>query len=204
MQVHHIIPESDHGDGSYENGIPVCLDCHAEIESSSNMGRRFTPSELRLHREAWFKTVAERPDILLRSAQAQSETGPLEAVLAELDYNRVAVSGRHDEGFPPLATAQFERAIATNALAALPDAVRRSVQEVYVIIHRVNYHFTELARMDRQGGSGGAFAATQNVRNDLRAQLVQMIPTSVAALERSLGRSATDAASAGTSSVIHE
>lgn len=190
MQVHHIVPESDDGDGSYENGIPVCLDCHAEIESRSNMGRHFSPNELRQHRDEWIRTVADRPEVLLRAAQANSETGPLEALLAELDYNRVGVSGRVDESFPPLATSQFERAIATNALAALPSAVRRDVQEVYVLIHRVNYHFTEMAGMERSGGAGGAFAATSNVRNELRTRLADVIPRSLAALEAALGHTA--------------
>ncbi len=190
MQIHHIVPEAANGDGSYDNGIPVCLDCHAEIESRSNMGRRFSPPELRQHRDEWFRTVAERPEVLLRAAQVQSETGPLEALLAELDFNRVAVSGNPNEGFPPLVTSQFERAIATNAFTALPPTVRAVVQRIYVLIHRVNYHFTEMAGMERTGGSGGAFAATQNVRNDLRRELADAIPGTLAALGTALGRSA--------------
>lgn len=187
MHIHHIVPESEGGSGSSENGIPVCLDCHAEIESRSNMGRRFSREELVLHRSQWFSVVAERPDVLLRSAAAQTETGPLEALLAELDYNRVAVSGRADEGFPPLVTSQFDRSIASNALMALPSAVRVSVQEVYVLIHRINYHFQEMAAMDRTGGGGGAFAATQSARNELRAKLVHDIPVGIKALAEALG-----------------
>jgi hypothetical protein len=188
MQIHHILPVSAGGEGSFDNGIPVCLDCHAEIESRSNMGRRFSPAELRRHRDEWFRTVDDRPEVLLRAAHVQTETGPLEALLAELDYNGVAVSGTPDEGFPPLATSQFERAIATNALAALPPGVRSNVQRTYVLIHRVNYHFTEMAGMERTGGSGGAFAATQNVRNELRATLTTAIPEAFAALATALGQ----------------
>lgn len=188
MHIHHIIPEAEDGPGTYENGIPVCLDCHAEIESRSNMGRRFTPEELRQHRNRWFQTIRERPEVLIRAAHTQTETGPLEALLAELDYNRVAVSGSPTEGFPPLATDQFQRAIATNTLAALPEDVRLRVQQIYVLINRVNYHFEEMARMDRSGGSGGAFGATQAERNKLRGMLNQNIPQAVAALEGALGR----------------
>jgi 5-methylcytosine-specific restriction endonuclease McrA len=36
MHIHHIVPKAENGAGTYENGIPVCLDCHAEIESRSN------------------------------------------------------------------------------------------------------------------------------------------------------------------------
>lgn len=77
------------------------------------MGRSFTSDELRQHRDNWFATVRDRPEVLIRAARSQSETGPLEALLAELDFNRLAVSGNPNEGFPPLAVNQFERAIAT-------------------------------------------------------------------------------------------
>jgi hypothetical protein len=188
MHIHHIIAEAENGPGTYENGIPVCLDCHAEIESRSNMGRRFTPDELQQHRDRWFQTVRERPEVLIRAAQTQTETGPLEALLAELDFNRMAVSGNPNEGFPVLATEQFRRAIATNALAALPDSFRESVHRAYGLMIRVNYHFEEMARMERTGGAGGAFAATQQERNKLRAQLVDVIPIVINNLERALGQ----------------
>jgi hypothetical protein len=125
----------------------------------SNMGRRFTPDELRHHRDGWLKTVRDRPEVLIRAAQTQTETGPLEALLAELDFNLIAVSdGTLEEGFPLLATEQFRRAIATNALAALPEDSRQSVHRAYGLMTRVNYHFEEMARMDRSGGSGGTWS----------------------------------------------
>jgi hypothetical protein len=112
MQIHHIEPDSENGPGDYDNGIPVCLDCHAEIESHSNMGRSFTAAELKEHRNRWFAIVRDRPEVLIRAAQTQTETGPLEGLLAELDFNRMSVWGNLDEGFPPLVERQFERAIA--------------------------------------------------------------------------------------------
>jgi hypothetical protein len=192
IQIHHIVPEAQGGSGDYDNGIPVCLDCHAEIESRSNMGRQFTSDELRLHREQWFAIVRDRPEVLVRASHAQSETGPLEALLAELDFNRMAVSGHPDEGFPPLATEQFSRVIATNALAALPQGTRESVQRAYVLIRRINYHFDEMSNMERVGGSGGAFHATTQVRNELRQQLVSVLPVVIQNLEGALGRAASE------------
>lgn len=188
IQIHHIVPQAEGGAGDYENGIPVCLDCHAEIESRSNMGRRFTAAELREHRDRWFSTVRDRPEVLLRASQTQSETGPLEALLAELDFNRLAVSGNQTEGFPPLVMEQFQRAIATNSISALPSSTRESVQRAYLLVRRVNYHFDEMSHMDRSGGRGGAFAATQEARNQLRKQLVDLFPIVIDNLERALGR----------------
>src|SRR5687768_566859 len=98
MQIHHIIPDSEGGAGTAENGIPVCLDCHAEIESKSNMGRRFSAAELVIRRDRWFDVVRDRPEVLLAASQSQSETGPLEALLAELEFNLASVSGHSEEG----------------------------------------------------------------------------------------------------------
>jgi hypothetical protein len=183
MQIHHIIPSVNDGPGTYENGIPVCLDCHAEVESRSNMGRAFTAVELREHRDRWFSIVRDRPDILIRAARHQVETGPLEALLAELDYNRVAASGPVGEGFPPLATEQFRRAIATNALAALPIAIRETIHQLYALIGRINYQFDQLAHKSR---TDGMFHSTVEERNKLRVSVNERIPTVISGLEDSL------------------
>jgi hypothetical protein len=192
MQIHHITPQAENGPGSYENGIPLCLDCHAEVESRSPLGRSFTPAELREHRNRWFRLVQERPEVLMATRQAQEQTGPLEALLAEIEFNQVAAGGPPDEGWPPLADAQLQRAIATNAVAALPDATRRAVFDVYTLVKRINYHFEELARMDRSGGSGGAFAATTQVRNQLRETLARHLPTTLDALKAALAPDASE------------
>jgi hypothetical protein len=53
---------------------------------------------------------------------------------------------------------------------------------------RVNYHFEEMARMDRGGGSGGAWASARQERTKLRVSLRELIPAVIENLERSLGR----------------
>ncbi|MBU7011705.1 MAG: HNH endonuclease [Theionarchaea archaeon] len=58
IQIHHIVPESKGGGDTAENAIALCLDCHAEVGSYNRehpMGRKFTASELRKHRENWLK-----------------------------------------------------------------------------------------------------------------------------------------------------
>lgn len=64
MEIHHIIPRSEGGDDSEENGIPLCFDCHAEVHSynpKQPMGRRIRPSELRKHKRQWFAIVTRSP-----------------------------------------------------------------------------------------------------------------------------------------------
>ncbi len=61
MNVHHIIQEADGGSNEANNGIPLCLDCHAEVMAYNPrhpVGKKITPSELRKHRDQWFALVA--------------------------------------------------------------------------------------------------------------------------------------------------
>lgn len=70
MQLHHIIPESDGGPDTAENCIPLCLDCHEEVGSYNPkhpIGRKFSPEELRLHRDFWFEVVRLHPERLNNS-----------------------------------------------------------------------------------------------------------------------------------------
>jgi hypothetical protein len=188
MQIHHIVPDAEGGSGDYDNGIPVCLDCHAEIESRSNMGRSFSPAELKLHRDRWLTTVRERPEVLIRGARTQTETGPLEALLAEVHFNKLAVAGPPDETFPPLVESQFDRAIATNAMAALASTPREAVQRAYALIRLMNYEFDTMKTIDRTGGRGSAYVSVQGELNKHRAQLVAVLPIVIEHLERALGR----------------
>lgn len=60
IEVHHIIPISNGGEDSFENAIPLCFDCHANAghyNSKHPRGSKFSPEELRKHRDAWYKIV---------------------------------------------------------------------------------------------------------------------------------------------------
>lgn len=184
MHIHHIIPEAKGGSGDYDNGIPVCLDCHAEIESKSNMGRKFTADELRHHRERWMQTIRDHPDVVVRASQTLTETGPLEALFSEMEFNRTAIVGGVDDPYPPLTVRQFERAIATNALAALDESTRDSILRTYAEIYRLNYHFVELAQMpDRKRPE---YRYTTKFRNKLKMRLQQSISEAMRMLSEAL------------------
>lgn len=184
MQIHHIEPKASGGSGDYDNGIPVCLDCHAEIESRSNMGRKFTLTELKEHRDRWFTIVRDRPEVLIRSASTQTATGPLEALLAELDFNGVSLAITADE-FPfLLARAQFDRAIATNALAALPQETREELMRTYALIARINSRLTIGFERAARGDVGKAADWSQP---GARRQLAELIPKVMGLLRASLG-----------------
>lgn len=66
IELHHIIQRSEKGEDSYENCIPLCLDCHAEVKAydpKHPKGRKYTESELIEHRNRWYEKV--RNDCLL-------------------------------------------------------------------------------------------------------------------------------------------
>jgi len=60
MELHHIKPEADGGEDSLENCIPLCFDCHADVQSynpSHPKGRKYAEAELKQHRDRWFGKV---------------------------------------------------------------------------------------------------------------------------------------------------
>jgi len=60
LEVHHIVPLSEGGDNSFENAIVLCLDCHADAghyNASHPKGSRYSPEELRMHRDRWYEAV---------------------------------------------------------------------------------------------------------------------------------------------------
>jgi hypothetical protein len=67
MECHHIVPEERGGDDIFENCIPVCFDCHADIghyNPKHPKGNRFSPNELREHRDRWYDCIKVNPSLL--------------------------------------------------------------------------------------------------------------------------------------------
>jgi len=66
METHHIIPVEKGGDNSFDNCIPLCFECHADVESYNEnhpKGRKYTAKELRKHRDTWYSLWENRyPD----------------------------------------------------------------------------------------------------------------------------------------------
>ena len=62
MEIHHIKAKADGGDDSFENAIPLCFDCHAEVrqyDSRHPKGIKFSEKELVLHRDNWYEKVKQ-------------------------------------------------------------------------------------------------------------------------------------------------
>jgi hypothetical protein len=89
METDHIIPKEDGGSDDIDNAIPVCFECHAEIHSYNDKhprGRKFSPEELRRHKEQWLTICKERQEVLVSASRA-ADVGPLQALIDELELN---------------------------------------------------------------------------------------------------------------------
>lgn len=78
MEIHHIDPD---GPNTEENGIPLCFDCHAEVKAydpKHPKGRKFTPSELKRHRDQWFAMWSGSSFSRRRNIQIEAEAPSLD------------------------------------------------------------------------------------------------------------------------------
>ena len=141
MELDHIEPRAGSHNDAIENAIPVCFECHAEIHlynPDHPLGRRFSPDELKLHREQWLRICKEFPGIFV-GAPAVSEAGMMERLLHEINFNmEVASHSQDNEIGCPFEVAQFDRALADGTYALFNDETRTKLREAYRWAKRAN------------------------------------------------------------------
>jgi hypothetical protein len=59
LQVHHIVERNQRGGNGEDNLIVICLGCHTDVHTKVPFARRFSATELKGHRDALCKMVAE-------------------------------------------------------------------------------------------------------------------------------------------------
>lgn len=62
MEIHHIQQKSDEGSDDFDNAIPLCFDCHADVNSYNDhhpKGSKYTEKELRSRRDTWYSKFAK-------------------------------------------------------------------------------------------------------------------------------------------------
>lgn len=60
IEIHHIKPQKDGGDDSFDNAIALCFDCHSDAGhyfAGHPKGSKLSPEELIKHRKYWFEIV---------------------------------------------------------------------------------------------------------------------------------------------------
>lgn len=152
IELDHIEPRNEGGSDEIDNAIPLCFDCHAEVHHYNDRhprGRKFSPRELREHRDQWLRICREQPASLLDAPRFQNP-GPLESVLAELEFNALVASELDSNKLGcPFEVAQTQRAMATGALLTLPDAIRTALQTAYMRLMRANTFIVGLPHAQR-------------------------------------------------------
>ncbi len=168
METDHICPKAEGGSDDIDNIIPVCFECHAEIHLYNPQhprGRRFTPVELRLHRDQWLGFCKDSPHLLTRT-HGTGDVGPIQAMLDELAFNAEVASRRDAKDIGcPFGTRQFDRAVSEGLLALLPDTLQGAIISAYVGMKRVNQR---LATVSTQVSGSNAWAtALTSCQSDL-------------------------------------
>jgi hypothetical protein len=67
IELHHIVPTTDGGNDEFDNCLPVCFDCHADVEHYNikhPRGRKFTATELKAHRQQWYSRFEVRGPVV--------------------------------------------------------------------------------------------------------------------------------------------
>lgn len=166
MEVHHIKQKADGGSDNINNGIPLCLECHAEVayyNPKHPKGRKYSDSELLEHKKYWLDLCKNNPQVLV-SAPRNSDIGSLEGMVLELDYN-LKVAKLAEGDFPQkrigcsLKIFQHEKSISDGSILLLSDEVRDKVNKAYLEIGRSNNFISMLVNI---GPVGSAYSTTQD------------------------------------------
>jgi hypothetical protein len=120
IEVAHIRQESKGGSNDEENGIPVCFDCHQEMESyvdSHPKGNKFRPPELIARRDRVYSLV-ESGAIYAQIVAMQLRRSSNEPTNADID----------DSVQRPKPTAEAKRLLEMLTSDAPPDAPDRKIK----------------------------------------------------------------------------
>jgi hypothetical protein len=108
IQCHHIIPEADNGPGTFDNCIPLCPDCHAEVMAFNAKhpfgGTPYSIEELKRRRDDWYAAVRRRSEDL----DINLHRSPLNYPHSTGLQGRVAFNYSHFDGFHRLGVGHQE------------------------------------------------------------------------------------------------
>lgn len=91
MEVHHIREESEGGDDSAANAVPLCFDCHADMRSYDHMhpkGNKYTEPELKRHRDNWYSKVLGNTGLADKAVTVETDKHVYQLLLKILPWSR--------------------------------------------------------------------------------------------------------------------
>lgn len=164
MEIHHIDQDAHGGGNARENAMPLCFDCHAEVNHYNDehpKGRKFSSDELRGHRDQWLLICEQHPAVFV-AAVGRAQAGPLEALLDELEFNvSVARKLEPTELGCLFLDAQFKRATECGAITLLDSSTKQAVLDAYVAMRRSNFYL-EVAHANDAEERGRALGEVQH------------------------------------------
>ena len=111
MELHHIHQHADGGEDTFENCIPLCFDCHAEMgkgDPHHPKGKRYTAEELRKHRDNWYNVYATQTSPVSEQNAYSAEYEALRkqvsktlSLYADRIYNPVDIAQTANHKLPP-------------------------------------------------------------------------------------------------------
>src|SRR4051812_40926175 len=148
IELHHIRPKKAGGKDEIDNAIALCFDCHTEVghyNSDHPRGRKYGEDELRYHKERWVKSCKEQPEILLTTHGVTDQSGPLQGLINELEFNlTVAENSKLPNIECQFKHRQFDRAIEEGAIALLEPTTRDMIYKTYHALGGANERLSAL------------------------------------------------------------
>jgi hypothetical protein len=149
IEVHHLVPEEQHGGDDIDNAIPLCFECHGSVQHynpNHPIGTKYKPDELKKRREQVYEEFTRHlvPPIHYEISQTLPGGGARKLP---------------DVGF-----------VVTNTGAALPVRLR-VVVEVFIngassgVPAGVHYSGKELWNLNPQSTVRGHFPLPKNLEN---------------------------------------
>ncbi len=102
-EVHHIIPSADGGKDDIDNAVALCFRCHSEVGSYNPKhpkGNKYSPSEVKKHRDDWWIFCEENPHVPLPEYPISVSPGVIDFGSAEWKaISSITVSNLSDQVF---------------------------------------------------------------------------------------------------------
>lgn len=95
LEFHHIKQEANGGENTFDNCIPLCFDCHADmcgVNPKHPKGNAYSEKELRMHRDKWYKECSTKENVFV-----EATAGDIDALFKG---KTLVLDGGNAEGHP--------------------------------------------------------------------------------------------------------
>lgn len=92
IELHHIVQQGEDGEDSFDNCMPLCFDCHADMRSYDHLhpkGTKYTPNELKRHRDNWYSKVSASPGSTYTDRSVELDRNTFVLILKLVSYSKL-------------------------------------------------------------------------------------------------------------------